>query len=73
MTEQQLKILLRMRYSTLGQMPIHIAVEKGFTLFVKEILKKDPSLVIQIDSDGCTPLHYAAKSSKMFGHKFDNI
>lgn len=64
-TENQLKELLEMPRSSLKQLPIHIAVENGFTVFVKEILTLFPAFVVQVDSDGCTPLHYAAKSSKL--------
>lgn len=64
-TEIQLKELLEMPRSSLKQLPIHIAVENGNTVFVKEILTLFPVFVLQVDSDGCTPLHYAAKSSRL--------
>ena len=39
---------------------LHIAIEKGYEMFVKKLIETDASLVNVSDVDGCYPLHYAA-------------
>lgn len=43
-----------------GRHPVHAAALNGHVDFLRMMLESDPSLVDVTDSEGCTPLYYAA-------------